>query len=231
MKQDLLLTATEMERDGIAQFDGLAADRVNVQVIGVGLVAAAIHTMQALQRFQPARVIVAGIAGRFGRADGLNDAGDLNDGTDLDAATDVPQHAHWFRRLALDGIGVGQADQFLDPQDLGWDFAGKGTRNVDCALPCPVDQVTGLADGYLLSVCAASASAEEAQWRQQRFPGAVAEDMESYAVVKACQAFDVPVFVLRGYSNSVGHRDHASWKIQPALQSIASQLQWFWKTC
>jgi futalosine hydrolase len=228
LNRDLLLTATELERDGIADRCDLPGDRVHAEVIGVGLVAAAINAMQALQRHQPERVIVAGIAGRFARPE---HATDTEQAGGTEQASKCPSQAHWFQRLAIDGIGVGQAAQFIDPQDLGWDFAGKGTRYLDCALPCPVDQLPHLADGSLVSVCAASADAVDAQWRQQRFPDAVAEDMESYAVVKACQTLGVPVFVLRGYSNWVGQRDHSSWQITPALQSVADQLQWFWSNC
>ena len=71
--------------------------------------------------------------------------------------------------------------------------------------------------GLLLTTCAASDSPEHAQERLARFPEAVAEDMEGFAVALACALADVPATIVRGISNRVGDRDPAGWRVPTAL--------------
>ena len=53
--------------------------------------------------------------------------------------------------------------------------------------------------------------------RRERFPDAVAEDMEGFAVAVACTLAGVPLRVVRGISNLVGDRDPKHWRIPAAL--------------
>ena len=79
--------------------------------------------------------------------------------------------------------------------------------------------------GMLLTCCAASANAQEAAARRDRFPEAVAEDMEGFGVAMACALAGVPLQIVRGISNEVGDRDHRNWQINTALTAAAT-LAW-----
>jgi len=73
----------------------------------------------------------------------------------------------------------------------------------------------------LVSCCAASANAAEAESRRRANPEAVAEDMEGFAVALSCRLAGVPLTIIRGISNVAGDREHANWQIEPALRAAA----------
>lgn len=209
---NLILIPTELERQSIASALRLDATHWQLETVGFGVIAAAVHSSRLIAAHQPSRVIVAGIAGLFSAT--------ANAMTTANAELAVGS-ACWFGRVAIDGIGVGQGEQFVDARQLGWKSApdenGDGTLSLDTP-----DATT---DHLLLTVCSASASAQEAEQRRQRHPNAVGEDMETYAVAMACRAADVPCAVIRGFSNATGCRDHASWQIRAALKSVSERLQ------
>ena len=69
-------------------------------------------------------------------------------------------------------------------------------------------------------MCSASATPEEAARKRERFPGAVAEDMEGFGVALACHLTGTPLRILRGISNLAGDRDHGNWRSAPALDGV-----------
>jgi futalosine hydrolase len=75
-----------------------------------------------------------------------------------------------------------------------------------------------------LTVCATSANQAEMQERRQRFPQAVAEDMEGFAVALACRMAGVPLTIIRGISNRVGVRDIQTWRIDEPLGAAGALL-------
>ncbi len=77
----------------------------------------------------------------------------------------------------------------------------------------------GLADAgpEIVSVATASARPAAAAALAARYPDAVAEEMEGYAVALAARRFGVPLSVVRGISNRAGDRDHGSWRLAEAL--------------
>ncbi len=203
MASNLLLIPTAIERDKImSRLDVSATDDGWVtQLCGFGQIAAAARTSQLIAKHHPERIILVGIAGAFsGRAD--------------------VGSAYRFRRVTCDGIGVGAGETFRSASDIGWaHFADIGD---EIELGGWSDTST-VVEGRLLSVCAASQSESEADARADRFPDAVAEDMEAFGVAMACQMHSVPLEVVRGISNDVGDRDHSRWQIDKALQA-ASEL-------
>ncbi|WP_167546627.1 futalosine hydrolase [Stieleria maiorica] len=209
----LILVPTDAERRLIEpslQFD---ADRWSIQTIGFGVIAAGIETTRLLLSERPSEIILAGIAGLFAAPDrGAIQVGD----------------AIWFDSVAIDGIGVGQGERFVDAHDLGWDWSAElaPTGVIDFAR-FPEDQRGDHRSARLLTVCAGSANEDDAKLRRHRFPDAVGEDMEAFAVAYACQRAGVPLRVVRGFSNHVGVRDKSQWKIAAALASVATQLQHF----
>ncbi len=182
---------------------------------GFGPIAATALAQQSIILHQPQRVFLVGIAGAYlpqrhcaGRS--------INQSLQpLDVGS-----AHRFGSVSIDGIGVGEAQEFQSAGELGWEHcAGNGDRpSIGDTLELPSDS-----SHHLLTVCAASANDQQASRRQQRC-GAVAEDMEGFAVALACRLHNVPLQIIRGISNMAGDRAKSNWKIADAMQAAVDQL-------
>ncbi len=204
---DLILVPTPREMDVIQRRwnQQVRHHQRSFQICGFGPIAAAARTGALLARYKPERVILIGIAGSYDDR--------LNVGS-----------AYRFDSVVCDGIGVGAGANFQTAGVLGWyQFKGDETEprvgdllTLDSAY---IDQIPSA--GRLLTCCAASADPREAQWRSNRYPEAVAEDMEGFAVALACSFARVPLQIVRGISNRVGDRDHSRWRIDDALTSAA----------
>ena len=206
----LVLVPTEIERRHLARQPGFGVD-APCELCGFGPVAAAARARHAIAAHEPERVVLVGIAGTF-------DPRGLPVGT-----------AAVFPSALMHGVGVGVGvASFVSATALGfrhWPRSGEGEADGPDALPlaCPVPP----AAGPLLSVCTASATEAEARERRELFPGAVAEDMEGFAVALACRLAEVPLAIVRGISNAVGDRRFERWQIPDALDAaglVASDL-------
>jgi futalosine hydrolase len=128
-------------------------------------------------------------------AAGTYDAARLAIGTAVDAAA-----------VRIHGIGAGGAG----PAALGFAEADvillNGTQ------------------GELLSVAEAAGTRAEAETRAGRYPGALAEEMEGFAVAVAASLFGVPLRIVRGASNLAGDRDHAGWRLADALGAVRRRV-------
>ncbi|MCS7466475.1 futalosine hydrolase [Stieleria sp. ICT_E10.1] len=207
----LILVPTDNERRLIESSIRIESDQWTVNTIGFGVIAAGIETTRLLLSERPRQVILAGIAGLF--------SGPSTETLRLGDAT-------WFDSVAIDGIGVGQGDAFVDAADLGWRAEGEAAPTDTIHLPTtPQSRASIARPALLLTVCAGSADEDDAARRLRRVPAAIGEDMEAYAVAYACQSAGVPLRVVRGFSNRVGCRDKSDWQIAPALASVAEQLQ------
>jgi futalosine hydrolase len=80
-------------------------------------------------------------------------------------------------------------------------------------------------DGELLSVAEAAATAADAATRAARYPEALAEEMEGFAVAVAAGLFGVPLRIVRGASNRVGDRNHAAWRMTDALTAVRTHIR------
>ncbi|HUZ84351.1 MAG TPA: hypothetical protein VMU66_06625 [Gaiellales bacterium] len=107
------------------------------------------------------------------------------------------------------GIGVGEGAGHRSAGELGW--AGSDTVEL------------GGGGGELLSVAAAAATVAEARARSDRYPSAVAEEMEGYAVALAARRAAVPATIVRGISNVAGERH--GWHLDVALAAARAELQ------
>ena len=214
---DLILVPTELERTAIeSELRGIG-ERWSIETIGFGVIAAGVRTARLLTEYSPSRVVLAGIAGLFGPAG----AGSSKASASGQAAAFDLGDAVWFDSVAIDGIGVGQGDDHVDATEMGW----RWDRGQDNAGRLHLEQPAESKSALLLTVCSGSANTADATRRARRFPDAVGEDMESYAVAHACASAGVPLSVIRGFSNFVGRRDRSQWKVDVALQSVAEQLQ------
>jgi len=185
----LILIPTQMEAERLAQLGPLPGDPC-VELCGFGPVAAAAQAARHIANHSPRRVLLVGIAGTYGqRRLGIGAAAR-------------------FESIAMDGIGAGEAAGFTPAGEMGFDEYQR----------IPLARLPGECGAKLLmTVCAASADRATADARRERFPDAVAEDMEGYSVALACRLFQVPLAIVRGASNRVGERDHRQWKIEEAL--------------
>ncbi len=205
---NLILIPTARERAVIER--ELRPDRTGweLHTIGFGVVASAVNATRLIIESRPEWVVLAGIAGKFDRP--------ANRGYRLGQSV-------WFSEVRIDGIGVGQAERFVDAAELGWPSSLGDRQSGAIGLWTPDD-----GDGRtLVTVCSGSSSSAEAKWRGERFPTALAEDMESFGVAAACAVAGVRCGVLRGFSNDVGCRDHGRWKTDQALVNVADSLRVF----
>lgn len=204
----LILVPTEVERRRLADQGGFAQAGALEALCGFGPIAASARTSQLLARLSPARVVLVGIAGTY------------------DAALLPVGSAVEFDAVAIEGIGAGEGRGLAGPLALGFPQWPGGAESE------PIHDRIVLSSGIsadpgalrdrtrsalLLTTCAASDSAHQAGVRRERFPEALAEDMEGFAVAFACALHGVPVHVVRGISNVVGDRDPTHWRIPAAL--------------
>jgi futalosine hydrolase len=206
----LLLIPTDLERRRFLDLGGLPPGLAQVERCGFGPVAAAARTAQLLARLRPARALLVGIAGAY-------------DGEHLPIGEVFEP-----RSVAIDGVGVGEGAGLVAPPRLGFPQwpgiptadAREGGTGGTRAIYDRLELAAGArAAGLLLTTCAASADAAQAAVRRERFPDAVAEDMEGFAVATACALAAVPLRIVRGISNVVGQRDPESWRIPAALSA------------
>ena len=215
MTRNLILVPTESERDILQPLITSAVganDRV--ELCGFGLVAAAALTAQHIGVHRPERVMLAGIAGT------LRD--DLPVGT-----------AAVFDRVSCFGIGAGSGEEHQTAGAMGWHHVGGQVSDDNDDGPIITDTIvlretdSDLANRplELLSVAAVSGNESDAAIRRRQFPDAAAEDMEGFAVATSCHLAKVPVSIIRGFSNEVGDREIANWRIKPALKAAAELLK------
>jgi futalosine hydrolase len=200
---DLILVPTALELSRLDALGALPESLGPRALCGFGPVSAAARTAQLLVELRPRRVLLLGIAGSLS----------------LERAP--LEGARSFGRVRLDGVGAGAGASFLPPSRLGfpqWD----GEERIDETL-----SLSPGGQGELLTVCAASASPEEARARRDRYPDAAAEDMEGFGVALACRLACVPLAIVRGISNPAGVRERAAWRVGPALRAARTlALEW-----
>jgi futalosine hydrolase len=204
----LLLVPTAVEERRLADQGGFDPGLALVALCGFGPIAAAARSAEMLERLRPARVVLVGIAGTF-------DPDVLPIGNAIE-----------FDAVAIEGIGAGEGESLSGPDALGfpqWPGSPGAEAIHDRILlgARSAPDVRALRDparsALLLTTCAASAAAAQAAVRRKRFPEALAEDMEGFAVALACAVAGVPCHVVRGVSNVVGDREPAHWRIPAAL--------------
>jgi len=204
---NLILVPTPMEMEQLQEaLDPPSRTDIAMQLCGFGPIAAAARASNLISRYQPARVLLIGIAGTF-------DVNHCPVGS-----------AHRFTQTRCDGIGVGTGDSFIGASQLGWlQFKDADAQpEIGDVLPLDSGFVSGIpASGTLLTCCSASDSAEAAASRRKRFPDANAEDMEGFAVAMACNLAGVPLQIVRGISNEVGDRNRDGWEIDQGIRSAA----------
>ncbi len=216
----LILIPTAFERDHLLSClrrdtKWLLHDRDwTMSLCGFGLVAAAARAAQCIASYRPQHVMLVGIAGSYGDAIPVGEA-------------------CYFSAVRCAGIGIGSLDQdsYQSAESLGWPQLLLESADNESIGAEPVGDELKLHDlsdvsysKLLLSVTGAAANRDDAARRAAMFPGAIAEDMEGYAVALACKLYGVPLTIIRGISNEAGDRNHGGWQVAEALQSAAKLL-------
>ena len=193
--------------------------RVVAEVCGFGPVEAAVGCGLMIDRHQPRRVILAGIAGS------------LNDQI-------MPGQAFCFQNVALHGIGVRDAvsgdvsHQWNHRFSHAETWLGKPFNGI-CSLNTLGEQHRQSTLENLLTVCTTASSQSEARDRAATLSNGgtfaaddfAAEDMEGFSVAMTCATRNIPLLIIRGISNVAGQHGHANWKIDNAMQSAAALLK------
>jgi len=178
-----------------------------LELCGFGPIAAAARAAALVAGTRPERVLLVGIAGR------------LDDRLELAAA-------YRFDRVACYGVGVGSHDDFAPAGAVGWPHwpgdPAAGAPALGDLIACHPDDADPHGQRLLLTACAASATAADADRRRKAFPAAEAEDMEGFGVACACRLAGVPLDIVRGISNTAGDRDRSRWRTEPALEAAAT---------
>jgi futalosine hydrolase len=198
----LLLIPTDLELQRLLDRGGLDPQLGELETCGFGPVAAAARSAALLAERRPSRVLLLGIAGAY------------------DVVAHPLGEALEFGAVAIEGIGVGEGRALAGPPALGFPQWPGSSPAAGVERPAVYDRIALAGEGgLLLTTCAASADAGQAALRRERFPEALAEDMEGFAVALACSLAGVPLRIVRGISNEVGDRDPSRWRIPGALSA------------
>jgi futalosine hydrolase len=197
----LILVPTALEGQLIFDIVRRKIPRLEIELCGFGPLAAAARTAELIARRQPDRVLLLGIAGS------------IDPQLELGAA-------YQFSEVACFGVGVGSGGDYQTMAEMGWQHWSEDPCVGD-TLALSMSPASGNLCGQLLTVCTAANSAQDIQARKGKFPGAMAEDMEGFAVALACRLAGKPLTIVRGISNVAGDRRRQHWQISSALRSAA----------
>jgi len=197
------VTAVEAEREAVVRalhgaratslgpFEAWEDGSLVVLAGGVGPAAAAAATAAALCSSPCDLVVSMGIGGGIAGRAAL---GQVVEATSIVAAD----------------LGAWDGPVFRGVDELGFGDTVLAAESLDAAAD---------ARGPVVTVCAATGSAERATEIAQRY-GAVAEGMEGFGVATAARRFGVPVGEVRVISNLVGPRQREGWDISLALRGL-----------
>lgn len=205
----LVVTAVRQESEavvrGLAQLRTATAVSVNVLVGGVGPVAAAVATADALATDAGYDCVISGgIAGGFA---GRTDIGDIVVATASVAAD----------------LGCRTEDGFLTLSDLGLEQESTLSFPHAPAWASRIGDHEGAAvTGDVLTLSCMTGTDSEATSLASRHPQAVAEAMEGYGVAWAAQRRGVArVGEIRSISNVIGKRDVPTWNFDAAFDALS----------
>lgn len=206
MNRILIVTAVAVEKKAILQ--GLNShNQVDVLVIGVGPVAAAINTLQALMNKKYDLVICAGVAGGFSHHANL---GTLVVADEIIAADLGVESPNGFS--SLDELGFGQTRFRSNPTIVKQVVNALHRSNIAAVV------------GPVLTVSTVTGTDSTTNELLDRFPRAVAEAMEGFGVATAATSYEIPFIEIRTISNIVGPRDRDNWQIKEALDVLSNSI-------
>ena len=204
MVETLFLIPTQFELGFLsAKWRRMLLDaNCQIELCGFGPILSGIRTAQLIATRSPKQVVLIGIAGSY--------VPSLSLGTAVE-----------FGEAVCYGIGVGSGNEFVIAADLGWqqwpgeiiDGSIAGEISDTIKLVGASSRFSSSQEHQLLTCCSASADKEDVGIRLRKYPAAIAEDMEGFAVAAACRMAEVPLRIVRGISNVAGDRNKVNWRV------------------
>ncbi|MFC5712922.1 futalosine hydrolase [Thalassorhabdus alkalitolerans] len=201
-KHVLIVTSVEAEKEAVKR--GLQnTGKFTVITGGVGPMAAAASTAEAIAAHPYDYVVVMGIAGGFkGRAPVRS----------IVVATEL---------IASD-MGAETEDTFLSLDDLG---LGTSSIEADRAISedlalCFNHRQVPVYRGAVLTSATVTGTKQKEEVLRRRYPNAAAEAMEGFGAATAAAQRGIPILEIRSISNEVGPRNREAWDIKGALSSL-----------
>ncbi|WP_100406178.1 futalosine hydrolase [Bacillus solitudinis] len=202
----LIVTSVLAEKEAVLRGLGQVKG-VQVEVVGVGIAAAAANTAVLLATAtRPYNCVInAGIAGGFS---GKATVGSLVVATEIVAAD----------------LGAETSEGFQSIEDLKLTKSRVRVedRLVDSLVQRLTEKKLEISKGPILTLSTVTGTSTTAEELAIRVPGAVAEAMEGYGVAVAAEQAGIPVCEVRSISNMVGPRDREAWRLQEALAALES---------
>lgn len=201
----LLMAATQATPVGTvsqcALYSGvLMGAPVYLGVVGIGVVSAALNLGGMLTSIQADRAVMIGSAGAL-------------PGSGLEIGEAAVALSEAFAEMGLcSGPGIGSAarlglsqlrQEIPMDESMARDLMDSGQGTI------------GLPAGKFLTVAGVSAELAQAEARANEF-GAVAENMEGFALALAGMRLGIPVGSVRAISNMAGDRDKSAWRLDLA---------------
>jgi futalosine hydrolase len=184
-----------------------AAGSVHAFSCGVGPVAAAITTATLLAIEPSYDVVVnAGIAGGFNGRVSIGDIVLANLSTFAD-------------------LGARTADGFLTLREMGL-HQDSSLALGDQRLVDRISAARQLVSGEVLTLACMTGTEPDADELARRYPRALAEAMEGFAVISATRDHDSVRIVaeIRAISNIIGRRERSTWNIPLAFDALAEAM-------
>lgn len=209
MTKTLLLIPTELELKKLRshlKFDSAIDSGCVIELCGFGLIESAVQTSAILKKLSIERIVLAGIAGVYSSL-----AEKIGKASIIDSVVQF-------------GVGSIKNGLFSTPSEIGFGEITRDEFPLETPFDsCETDSALDKAESriQLVSVpCAGQFREEEVL---DRYPLATAEDMEGYAVACVANANQIPLTIVRGFSNVVGE-DFSNWKIDQAIEAAAAIL-------
>lgn len=203
----LIMVAVEAERQMLLEIANSRL-QIDVQLAGVGPIAAATNTTSQLMKQHYDLVISAGIGGGFHTKAQI---GDLVIASSIISGDLGAQSEDGF--LSLDKLGFG-TNYISTPENLA-------TRIYDAfSLSTSSTLETRVHIGDIITLSTATGTLATAQQLANRYPNVYAEAMEGFGVAFAANQVGIPVIELRTISNMVGPRQRDQWDIPAALRTL-----------
>jgi nucleoside phosphorylase len=212
MEVEYLLGGSARERLESSQIATVefAGRKIAAAICGMGFPAAFQETASILKRFldtqpediPPKRALLAGIAGTY----------------DVERAQLGSALLGTVARLSI----VGEIPETTSAPD-SISILKRPGRPARLAVP----DVAGepVMEGEIVTVLHPSESRAEAQRIRERYPDALAEEMEAYFAASAAATLGMELTVVRGISNVVGVMDKNEWGIPEALDAARNLLE------
>jgi len=193
----------------------LAGREAFLVVTGVGPVNAALEIGRVLGRFDVSGVVHVGLAGSF-------DADSAPLGSAVLASAEVfPEYGV----AGDDGLALTDGDFAFAQRERGEQkiFQAIELKPDAAAATLGLSLPLGISRGTFLTVAGVTGTRRRALERKSRH-GALAENMEGFALALAAFAENVPYIELRTISNDVGERDWSKWVFEKALGRLGDTI-------